>query len=242
MAIDRQAIIEGIRYGFGTLANSTVPPFFWQYDPQAGADLRHDPAAARTLLAQAGWTDRNGDGMVENAQGRPFRFVIKTNQNQERADIIAKIQADLRQVGVAAEAQVLEWGTLLDQLNDPVRRDFDAVVVGWVTEFRVDDSDLFACDKRDEPYQWVGYCDPQTDSLMAVLPTIADREAARPLWSRYQRKIAQDQPYTFLYFTKRLEGVRNRLQGVDPDARGDWVGARGWWLVPGERTTAGATE
>ena len=34
MALDREAMIEGIVYGYGSVANSTVPPFFWQADPQ----------------------------------------------------------------------------------------------------------------------------------------------------------------------------------------------------------------
>ena len=237
MAIDRQGIIDGIVYGYGDLANSTVPTFYWQHDPQAGAELKHDPAAAKALLAEAGFTDRDGDGVVEGADGKPFRFTLKTNKGPtERADMVEKIQSDLRAVGIAVEPQIVEFATLLDQLQKT--RDFDGVVIGWSTEFRIDDSDMFHCDKREGPFQWAGYCDPQTDSLLTALPLVADREAAKPLWSRYQRKIAQDQPFTFLYFQHRLEGVRNRLQGVAPDARGDWVGIRKWWIVPGERSAA----
>ena len=151
------------------------------------------------------------------------------------ADIAAKVQSDLRQVGIAAEPRILEWGTLLNHLQTPDLRDFDAVIVGWVTEFRIDDTDLFHCDKRDDPFQWVGHCDPETDRLLEALPRIVDREQAKPLWAEYQRKIARDQPYTFLYFQERLEGVSERLRNVDPDARGDWVGASKWWILPSAR-------
>lgn len=240
MAINREAIVEGIRYGYGMLGNSTVPPFFWNYDPQAGADLGYDPVRAKQLLAEAGWTDRNGDGVIENPQGKPFRFTLITNQgNQERKDIIEVVQADLRKVGIDMQPQILEWGTLLDRINDPKRRDFDAVLIGWVTEFRIDDSDLFACDKMDDPYQWVGYCNPQTDRLLDTLPVIMDRTAAKPLWQQYQRQIAADQPYTILYFGERLEGVSNRLRNVAPDARGDWVGIKDWYIEPGMRRSGG---
>jgi peptide/nickel transport system substrate-binding protein len=235
MASDRDAIIRGVRMGYGELANSTVPPFYWNYDPQAGADLKYDPAAARRLLAEAGWRDTDGDGVLDR-DGRPFRFQMITNQgNRERQDIMEVVQAQLRQVGIDVRPQLLEWGTLLDRINDTERRDFDAVVIGWVTEFRIDDSDLFSCKKLDEPYQWVGYCDPETEALLDSLPRIVDRNAARPVWARYQRKIAADQPYTFLYFTRRLEGVHERLRNVDPDARGDWVGVSRWYLAPGQR-------
>jgi peptide/nickel transport system substrate-binding protein len=235
MAIDRDALIKGVRMGYGETANSTVPPFYWNYDAQAGADLKHDPEGAKRLLAEAGWRDSNGDGVLDR-NGRPFRFTLITRTgDRERQDVSEIVQAQLRNVGVEVRVQALEWGTLLDKINDTERRDFDAVVIGWVTEFRIDDSDLFSCEKLDEPYQWVGYCDPRTDQLLDTLPRIVDRAAARPLWAEYQRKIAADQPYTFLYFVRRLEGVHERLRNVDPDARGDWVGASRWYIRPDAR-------
>jgi peptide/nickel transport system substrate-binding protein len=235
MAIDRQAIIDGVVYGYGDVANSTVPPFFWQYDAETGRGLEHDPEGARRLLAEAGWTP-GPDGVLRNAQGQPFRFEMKTNQgNQTRADILQVVQSDLARIGVQMQPRILEWGTLLGQINNPQTRDFDALLIGWVTEFRIDDSDLFHCDKIDEPYQWVGHCDPELDRLLEALPTTVDRDAARPLWQQYQRRVARDQPYTFLYFQERLEGVNNRLRNVNPDARGDWVGARDWYLLPTQR-------
>jgi peptide/nickel transport system substrate-binding protein len=231
MAIDRPGIVEGVRRGYGELANSTVPPFYWNYDPQAGADLKYDPAAARRLLAQAGWRDSDGDGVLDR-NGTPFRFTLYTNSgNRERQDITEIVQAQLKAVGVDARPQVLEWGTLLDKLQrNP--RDYDAAVVGWVTEFRIDDSDLFSCEKLNDPFQWVGYCDRQTERYLDTLPRIANRAAARPLWAEYQRKISHDQPFTFLFFVRRLEGVHQRLRNVHPDARGDWAGAARWFLDP----------
>jgi peptide/nickel transport system substrate-binding protein len=136
---------------------------------------------------------------------------------------------------VDARPQILEWGTLLDRINNPETRDFDAVLIGWRTEFRVDDTDLFHCDKINEPYQWVSHCDERLDVLLDTLPVIADPEAALPMWKEYQRLIAEQQPYTFVYFSERIHGVHERLQNVSPDARGDWVGIDRWWIAPRDR-------
>ena len=120
-------------------------------------------------------------------------------------------------------------------MNNPQRRDFDAVLIGWRTDFRIDDSDLFHCDKRDQPYQWVGHCDPELDRLMDTLPKIAEQAAAMPLWKQYQQMIAQQQPYTFIAYFERLQGVSKRLRGVMSDPRGDWVGAAKWWIPAAQR-------
>jgi peptide/nickel transport system substrate-binding protein len=238
MALDRQGIVEAVRYGYGELANATVPNFFPQFDGQAGANLRHDSAGALALFAEAGW-NRGADGKLRNAQGQPLTFTLNTNQgNQVRADIAQIVQAQLAEVGIDMEVQILEWGTLLDRINDPRTRDFDAVLIGWRTEFRIDDADLFHCDKRDEPFQWVGHCDARLDALLDTLPVITNTAEAQPLWQEYQRLIADQQPYTFVYFETRIHGLSRRLRNANPDPRGDWVGAAEWWIAPADRPAA----
>lgn len=236
MAIDRDRIVQAVRAGYGRVANGTIAPVLWQFDSTAGAGVRHDPEAARRLLAEAGFEDRDGDGIVESPDGKPFRFVLKVPHGyQERRDIAELVQADLRKIGVAAEVREVEFNTLIAQASDARRRDFDAMVVGWKPEFRVDDSDLFACAKRDNPITWAGYCNPEVDALLDSVQVVADRRAALPLWRRYQALIARDQPFTLLYFGNRLEGVSRRVQDVNPDARGDWVGIERWWILPSMR-------
>ena len=235
MAMDRQSAVDAVLYGYGSLANSTVPPFFWQYNPEAGADLKYDPAAAERLLAEAGYT-KGEDGILYNDDGQPLRFTLVTNQgNQVRADIAEIVQADLREIGVDMRIQILEWQTLLDRINDPQRRDFDAVMIGWRTEIRIDDTDLFHCDKHDEPFQWVSHCDPELDELLERLPLVVDREEAKSLWHEYQERVADAVPYTFVFFQERIHLVHNRLRNVQSDPRGDWVHIDEWYIVPEQR-------
>ncbi|HEV7590458.1 MAG TPA: ABC transporter substrate-binding protein [Longimicrobium sp.] len=236
LAIDRAGLVRAVRSGYARVANSTVSPELWMHDPAAGAGLGYDTAAARRLLAEAGFADRDGDGVLEAADGRPLRFTLKVpHGNRERGDIAEIVQSDLRKAGVAMELREVEFNTLIAQISDPRKRDFDAVIVGWKPEFHLDDSDLYACSKRDQPLTWSGYCDPEADRLMDSVQIVADRAAALPLWRRYQALIARDQPVTLLYFSNRLVGVNRRVHDVHLDARGDWVGIDRWWITPGMR-------
>jgi peptide/nickel transport system substrate-binding protein len=233
LAVDRQAVVETARAGYGSVANSTVAPVFPQHDPAAGADLGFDPDRARALLAEAGLRDRDGDGVLEDPAGRPFRFTLEVPQGYpERRDAGEMVQADLRRIGVDARLRTTEFNSLLARLSDARRRDFDAVVLSWAPEYRIDDSELFACRKRDAPVAFTGYCDPATDALLDSIARTVDRARAQGLWSRYQHRIARDQPVTFLFFSEQLHGIGRRVQGAAPDARGYWVGIERWWIDP----------
>jgi peptide/nickel transport system substrate-binding protein len=236
MATDRASIVQAILQGYGAVAHSGVPPFHWAYDPHAVDPLPYDPAAARALLDQAGWRDRDGDGVRESAEGMPLAFTIKYNTgNQQRQEIAEIMQAQLAQVGIEARPQVVEWATLLQQINTPELRDFDGVVMGWVVEYQLTDMDLFHSERIDQPYAWSGTRNPDIDRLLEALSETVDREEARELWIEYQRAIVQEQPYTYFYFPFRLEGVNTRLRNVVMDARGEWVSIKDWYLDPASR-------
>lgn len=236
MAVDRRAMVDAIVMGYGTIANTGVPPFHWAYDPSFASALPYDPEAAARLLDEAGWMDRDGDGIRENADGVPLRFTLKSNKgNQQRADIAEIVQGDLAKVGIAVEPQIVEWATLLSQITTPGLRDFEGVVMAWVVDFKLDETDLFHSSKADEPYGLAGLSDPRVDRLLDALPRVVNREDAIPLWREYQELLVELQPYMYLYFPERIDGVSRRLRDVVLDVRGDWVSARQWWIPPEER-------
>lgn len=235
IGVNRQQIVEALRQGYGLIANSSVPPFHWAYYPEIADSLGYNPTRAAALLDEAGWMDRDGDGIRENADGLPLQLTVKYNQgNEERRDIAEIMQAQLGEIGVGIQPQVVEWATMLSQIQSR-ERDFDGVVMGWVTEFRIDDTDLFASSRRDEAYAYSGTQNETLDRLMEELPLIVDREEALPKWRQYQYELVAEQPYTFIYFQDRLNGINTRLQDVTMDARGEWVNIREWSIDPGRR-------
>lgn len=232
---NRREIVDALLAGYGQVQNSSVPPFHWAYDPEMASVDGYDPAEAARLLDEAGWTDTDGDGVRENADGVELSLTLKFNDgNQQRQDVAEIMQAQLAQVGVDIQPTVVEWTTLLEQITSP-ERDFDGVVIGWVTELKVDDTDLFRSDRSDTPYGFSGTRNADLDVLLDTLQKIPDRTEALPLWREYQRVLSTEHPYTFLYARDRLAGVNERVRGVTMDVRGEWLNIRDWWIDPAER-------
>jgi peptide/nickel transport system substrate-binding protein len=236
LAIDRASIVENLTHGYATPAQASVPPFHWAFDESLGERVGHDPDASRRLLSEAGWEDRDGDGVRENAAGVPLSITLSYNSgNQTRADISQVMQAQLAAVGVELRPESVDYNALMSRVMNPESRDFEALFLNWAHEFRVDDADLFHSGRRDGPYQFTGIADPEMDRYIDTLKVVLDRDEAAPLWREYQRRVVEMQPFMFLYFPDRLSGQRRRLRDVEIDTRGEWVNIGEWWIEPGAR-------
>ncbi len=231
MALDREGILAAAAGGHGTVINAPVPPFHPGYDPAASAALPYDPDRAAALLDESGWKDRDGDGLRENEDGVPFTFSILVNDNRERLDLAELSSLGFSELGLDASVEVIEWSTLGGRITSP-DRDFDAFIVVWVPEFRLDDRDQFHSDRANGPVAFAGLADADLDDLMDALATEMDPEVATELIRAYQARMVELQPYTFFYSPDRIAARSSRLRGVVMDARGEWATAARWWIDP----------
>jgi peptide/nickel transport system substrate-binding protein len=231
-AIDRGSLVQTLRGGYASVAETGVPDFHWAHDPSLQGPS-YDPDAARSLLEAAGWTDRNGDGVREDAAGNELRFSIVTNANTEREGIGRILRDQLGDVGVAVELTIIEMGALQSRVLVPGARDFGGFILGWAHDFNINERDFFHSEAAEShPYGWSGISDPALDRLLDTLPAIRDRDAARPFWRAYQERIVELQPFTYLYFSRRLNGVDADLRGLEMDIRGELVSAPLWYWQP----------
>ncbi len=239
LATNRAEMAQALLHGYGVVTNSSLAPFHWARETSIADSLPYDPDRAADMLAQAGWEDRDGDGVRESPTGTPLSLSVIYNQgNQVRADVAEIMQAQLARVGVRIVPRVLEYGTLISEITDPEARDFDGLILAWVSEFKQDDTDLFHSEKVDEPFAFAGLSSPRVDRLLDTLQVIVDREHAAPYWSEYQRVLMDEQPFTMLWFQERLDGVSRRLEEAQMDARGEWVSVQSWWIPAAERKYA----
>jgi peptide/nickel transport system substrate-binding protein len=228
LAVDRDEIVEALLYGEGTVATSTIPPWHPLYpgiDPVA-----HDPEQAGRLLEEAGWVDRNNDGIRENAQGQPLSFEVLSSDDPLRRSVVEVLQNQLRQVGAQAQIRVMEFQTMLQNHRE---RNFDAVFTNWVLDnFQIAAAPSALFHSREADTQLSANRStvriPELDAVIergALAPDEADQRAA---WEEMTRIIQREQPVTFMFWLNELAASRADMSGVEMDPRGELRSIARW--------------
>jgi peptide/nickel transport system substrate-binding protein len=113
LAADRKAIANTVYLGAAVPIFGPITPRNATWFVPPGPNDTFDTAKARRLLAAAGLTDRNGDGMLEDAGGAPVRFSTLVQQGHStRERTVSLLQESFRRVGVAIDVVGLDAGGL----------------------------------------------------------------------------------------------------------------------------------
>ena len=127
-AVDRDAIVSSVYLGDATPIYGPVSPSNKTWYSIDAPQYPYSPDKARTLLANLGLADRNGDGMLEDASGAPVRFTILTQANHIRGRVATVIQEQLRQVGIAVDIAALDPRSMFQRF---AAGDYDAMYYGF---------------------------------------------------------------------------------------------------------------
>jgi peptide/nickel transport system substrate-binding protein len=125
-AIDKEAIVENLWFGYAIPTYELLAPIF---DASEGVEeavgTDYDPEAAVQLLADAGWTDTDGDGVVDQ-DGQPLTATLISNTQTEFMRLTQAIQANLGDIGIEVEIQ-----NFTDLETPEEAGEFDMVVQEW---------------------------------------------------------------------------------------------------------------
>jgi len=215
MAIDRQEIIDARYYGFAQLTESPYMSNIWAHNKHL-EPWPYDPARAKQMLADQGWGDTDGDGILDR-DGKPFRFELLTNpDNRLRRDMTVMVQEHLKRIGIDVRLRLMEFNTLLatEQAHN-----FDASVISMGIDTSLNLSYFFhSSAAAADGYNLGVYSNPEVDRILEEIEAQIDPLLAKPLYDRLQVLLREDQPVTFLCEPRRLVGIRKSLHNVQPNA------------------------
>jgi peptide/nickel transport system substrate-binding protein len=195
---------ELIKTQFNDLAQRTIGPFHptKPYYHDGLPPIEFSPEKAKALLAEAGWEDTNGDGILEkniNGVNTPLEINFKISSASKFAEKQALLFQDkARLAGVDVNLVPMEFTVLI---QDAKNRDYEMYSSAWGQDPVVDDPKQLWHSESDTPSggNRVSFINARADSLIEAIRVTLDEEARNQLYLEFQELIYEEQPYIFLF-------------------------------------------
>ncbi len=223
--INRQAVVEVVYGGLGTPMYGSVYPVLTQWINNDAPKYPYDPEAAKKLLAELGFTKKDAEGYLVDAQGRRLEFNLATNAGNKQREQIAKLFVDeAKKVGVKINFRPIDFNTLVGQLlSKGPDRPFDAIIIG-LTGGGLDwpfGSNVVPC--RGNLHMWnrAGTCLDPRETLMEYYyykgRTTLDFEKRVQIGYKLQEVEGELLPIVYIAGPNYHTAWNNRIGGWHPD-------------------------
>ncbi|MCC7327728.1 MAG: ABC transporter substrate-binding protein [Burkholderiales bacterium] len=203
MAINKKAIIDGVYLTTGVAAKNPIPPTQWSYN-DAIKDDPYDPAAAKKLLAEAGYPNGFTTDLWAMPVQRPY------NPNAKR--IAELMQADLAKIGVKAEIKSFEWGEYRKRMQNG---EHQTGMLGWTGDNGDPDNflaNLLGCDSAKTNGSNVAkFCYPPYEELIQKAKVTTGQAARTPLYEQAQVIFKEQAPWFTIAHAVQIKPVRKEV-------------------------------
>jgi len=219
-AFDHDRMLDKLCYGLYKPCAGSFADDSWMAAGRKLEPYKQDLDKAEALLDEAGWIDRDNDGIRDKEiDGKllPFEFSMLVNQQPHRIKICTLLKENLDQIGIRMNVRPLE-ATVLQQLTQ--ERKFQAYFGGWGSGTDPDSSENIWATNAGRNF--VGYANPEVDRLFVEGRREFDKAKRAEKYGRIQQILHEDQPYTWLYWRNSFYGFSRELRGYVFSPRGPY--------------------
>lgn len=210
-AIDRAAITESI---LGGLDEPAVGPFSPEITEWANPDLEadpYDPARARALLSDAGWT--GGSDGFRTRDGEELAIEILTFDARSLPLIAEVLQDHLAAVGIGVDVTTMDYGTIVDRVE---RDSFDAYLTSLSTLWYPDPDRLTEMFHSTAASLHHGYENDRVDTLFEEARELDDREARLERYYEVQSIVLEEAPIAVVTNYTNVVATAAGVSGYEP--------------------------
>jgi dipeptide transport system substrate-binding protein len=203
MAIDKKAIVSAVYLSTGVAAINPIPPGQWSYNKAIKDDV-YDPAAAKKLLATAGYPNGFTTDLWAMPVQRPY------NPNAKR--IAELMQADLAKVGVKAEIKSFEWGEYRKRMQNG---EHQLGMMGWTGDNGDPDNflnSLLGCSSAKSNGSNVAkFCYQPFEDLVQKAKIVSNLAERTKLYEKAQVIFKEQAPWFTIAHAVQLKPVRKEV-------------------------------
>ena len=188
-ALDRQTMIDHVLNGYGEVAYSVSDNMPWSSESMI---IPYDVDKAEQILADGGWSDTDGDGIVEK-DGQKAEFTVYYSASDSvRQALTAEFSNQMKAVGINVLYEGLgSWDELYTKMYS------DPITWGWGSNSPVEDYQLYytggSCN-------FTGYSDAKTDELLDAALAATDMNESYRLWQQAQEDVGPDAEALWVWF------------------------------------------
>jgi len=220
MLVNRKLIAEKIFCG---RARPISGPYWRErpgYDPSV-KPRRFDPRGAAKLLAEAGWTDSDGDGVLDK-NGRPFAFTyLRFSESSVQRRLVPILREQFRKAGLRVSVETISFTAALARMR---QHKFDLTDLNWLYYYEQDLFQIYHSSGCHGGSNYGCYNNPAADALLVKIRATLDDKKRATLERRLHRLLNDDLPGMFLFNVADVSLVSRRFDGVSPSA--EWFQMR----------------
>ena len=210
-AINRKEILSQYLLNYGSLCNSPISEIFVNEFDSSLTGFEYNPDKAKVLLREAGWADKNRNGILEKGNTE-FLFTLHIpSGNPLREYAATVIKNNLKQVGIEVKVEKLEFGVLMDGL---LNRKLDAWILAWFIPLPNELKSYWYSDLTQTQLNFAGYQSAEADKIILELEKKHSKEDYIKLMKKFQQIISEDQPVTFLYWFDNIVSYNKRIKNI----------------------------
>jgi len=224
-SIDREAIVTNCMNGFGRPAVSYISPENRLYHDDSLVPYDYDLDLARRLLAEGGYEDRNGDGVIEDRDGNDVEFSLNTNAgNKIRERICSILKEDWSKLGMKVDYRPLDFTVVVEKLQHTF--DWDAVLIGFTGSLEPHNGanllrssgnlHLWSPNQSSPATDW----EKEIDRLLEEGSGEMEVEKRRRIYFQIQEILHEELPMIQMVRQKRFVAYKNTLENFEPTAWG----------------------
>ena len=223
VALDRQAIVDGVLEGYGTKAYSICDKMPWWNEETVTTD--NDVDLAKKILADGGWIDADGDGILEKDNIKAEFNLVYPSGDQLRQSLAMVVADMVKPIGINIVIEAKTW----DEIEAVLHK--DAILMGWGSQDPLEMYNVYSSKMKGVEWYNPGYYENQkVDEYMEKALQARSEEESNEYWKKAQwdgetgLSGKGDVPWVWLVNRSHLYLVNDKLdigkQQIQPHGHG----------------------